>query len=306
MTDSGVSLHNVTRRADKLLTRIFVYGPLIALVWAIIQVWGYGVDWFYLSLLGLFYAWTALGVTVGNHRYFTHGAFKAKPFLESALVIAGSMAVEKPVLEWVGTHRLHHQTSDTESDPHSPYKFGHGGLAIVRGFFHAHVGWLFSDTPPEYLNQIKDLRKQPRVVFLSGLFPLWVTLGILLPAFAGALYERSWHGFFLGFLWGGLVRIALVHHVTWSINSVCHIWGNRPYKTGKDCSTNNLLFAILGLGEGWHNNHHAYPSSARHGFYWWQFDLSWLFIRLCQKLGWVWDIKIAPPAESASKSSFRT
>ena len=309
MTVRGIYKYHITR-PEKILTALFVFVPPVALICAVIQAWGEGVDFFYLSLLGIFYMLTGLGITVGFHRYFTHGSFKTSPLIETILLVCGSAAVEKDVFKWCAAHRLHHQKSDVPGDPHSPHSFGSGGWAICKGFVHAHVGWLFTILPKDILKNVSDLYEKPRVRIIGKLFPLWVLLGLLIPAITGALYEHSWNGFFLGFLWGGLVRIALVHHVTWSTNSVCHIWGDRPFNTRKDRSTNNFFCAMFSMGEGWHNNHHKYPRSARHGLQPGEFDLSWSLVHLCQKLGWVWDVKVPSQTEIqvalSSKSSFRT
>jgi stearoyl-CoA desaturase (delta-9 desaturase) len=209
------------------------------------------------------------------------------------LAIAGSMAVEGPVLKWVAVHRLHHQHSDDEDDPHSPHFHGGGVRGMLLGLWHAHVGWMFDDDHENLERYIPDLRRDRTLCAISRLFPVWVVVGLALPALIGGLATRSWSGAGLGLIWGGLVRVFFVHHVTWSINSVCHIWGSQPFGN-RDHSRNNVIFGFLALGEGWHNNHHAFPASARHGLKWWQADMSYVLIRFLALLGLAWRIKLPP------------
>ncbi len=171
---------------------------------------------------------------------------------------------------------------------------------MVRGMWHAHMGWLFRPHPPGLARYVNDLRKDRLVRSMSKLFPLWVLVGLLIPAALGGLFTLSWMGVLLGFIWGGLVRIFLVHHVTWSINSVCHIWGTRPFDT-HDESRNNAIFGVLAFGEGWHNNHHAFPTSARHGLRWWQLDVTYMIIRGMALVGLARDIRVPSPDRIAAK-----
>jgi stearoyl-CoA desaturase (delta-9 desaturase) len=200
------------------------------------------------------------------------------------------MAVQGPLLNWVAVHRRHHQLSDTPDDPHTPYHRGRGFLGLIRGFWHAHVGWILGPDHPSLSRYIPDLRRSTFLRVVSALFPLWVALGLAVPAVLGGLLTGSWQGFVLGLIWGGLVRVFLVHHVTWSINSACHLWGGKPYDCG-DESRNNVVFGVLALGEGWHNNHHAFPTSARHGLKWWQIDVSYWVIRGLELVGLAWNVK---------------
>jgi stearoyl-CoA desaturase (delta-9 desaturase) len=172
----------------------------------------------------------------------------------------------------------------------------------VKGFLHAHMGWLFEDLRADMKRYVPDLLADRTTVRINQLFPLWVALGLLIPAAIGGLVTMTWMGAFLGFLWGGIVRICVLHHVTWSINSVCHIWGSRDYASG-DESRNNPIFGILAFGEGWHNNHHAFPASARHGLKWWQFDSSWVIIRTLEKLGLASKVRLPAPDRLAAKST---
>jgi stearoyl-CoA desaturase (delta-9 desaturase) len=201
------------------------------------------------------------------------------------------MAVQGPLLRWVAMHRRHHQFSDQQDDPHSPHQHGRGILGLLRGGWHAHIGWAFTPDPPNMSHYVKDLQQDGPVRVVSVLFPLWVTIGLLIPAVLGGLLNCTWMGALSGLLWGGLVRIFLVHHVTWSVNSVCHLWGRQPFQVS-DQSRNNFVFGVLALGEGWHNNHHAFPTSARHGLRWWQIDLSYYVIRVLALLGLAWNVRL--------------
>jgi stearoyl-CoA desaturase (delta-9 desaturase) len=263
---------------------------------AIILLWNWGVTWLEFGLLASMYTLTVLGITIGFHRLFTHRAFETSRTLQCIFAILGSMAVQGPLFKWVALHRRHHQHSDMHDDPHSPYHFGQDGiLGVLKGAWHAHIGWFFESDPPDLNRYIKDLQKSPFLRKMSALFPLWVAIGLLIPAIVGGLITGSWRGALLGLIWGGLVRVFLVHHVTWSINSVCHLWGRQPFKT-KDLSKNNFLFGILGLGEGWHNNHHAFPVSARHGLKWWQIDVSYYIIRLLAFFRLAWKVRLPQAA----------
>ncbi len=276
--------------------------PFLGLVAAAVILWGRGFRWVELGLLLGGYGATGVGITVGFHRLFTHRAFQTNRPVQLVLAALGSMAVQGPLLKWVALHRRHHQHSDTAHDPHSPLHQGPGLVGLLGGLWHAHVGWVFQPDPPDLYRYVKDLSRSRLVRTASALFPLWVVVGLLGPAGLGGLLTGSWTGAFLGLIWGGLVRIFLVHHVTWSVNSVCHLWGRRPYPTG-DHSRNNFLFGVLALGEGWHNNHHAFPTSARHGLRWWQLDLSYLVIRMLVLLRLAWDIRLATEPASAAQGA---
>jgi stearoyl-CoA desaturase (delta-9 desaturase) len=201
--------------------------------------------------------------------------------------------VQGPLFYWVARHRLHHHHSDQEGDPHSPHHHGSGLRGGLRGFWHAHLGWLFQADAPNLYFYVKDLHQSRLLHWVNFLFPFCAILGLLIPALLGWLMLGGWTGALLGLVWGGLVRICLSHHVTWSVNSVCHLWGTRPFPT-RDQSRNNCLVGILAMGEGWHNNHHAFPTSARHGLRWWQFDMCYVFIRILVLLGLAWNMKLPP------------
>ncbi len=275
----------------KLVNLIAVTTPFIGFVVAMVLLWGVAFDWVYLAIFGFMYLISSVGITIGYHRYFTHRSFKTSKPMVAILAALGSMAVEGPVLQWVADHRRHHQHSDEDGDPHSPHLHGAGIWSSIRGMWHAHLGWMLNPQPKGSMRYIGDLRKDKLVRKMSKQFPTWVLVGLLIPAVLGGLLTWSWMGVLLGFIWGGLVRIFFVHHVTWSINSVCHIWGQQPFDT-HDYSRNNVLMGVFALGEGWHNNHHAFQSSARHGLRWWELDLSYTIILAMSKIGLVYDVKV--------------
>ena len=276
---------NRVSRTLKWVNFLAVVVPFLGFGAAVVWFWGWGLDWPTVAIFAVMYAGTGVGVTVGYHRLFTHRAFETTRPIRATLGILGSMAVEGPILYWVAVHRRHHQHADDDEDPHSPHHHGGGVGGTLRGLWHAHAGWLFTEHAPGLSRYVGDLRKDPVASRVSALFPLWVLLGLLLPTLAGGLISMSWTGALLGFLWGGLARIFLVHHVTWSINSVCHVWGYQSFHVG-DESRNNAVMGVLGLGEGWHNNHHAFPTSARHGLRWWELDISYLIIRALRRWAW--------------------
>jgi stearoyl-CoA desaturase (delta-9 desaturase) len=297
----------------RLINIAVVATPFAGLLAAFILLWGVAFDWTYLAILAGMYLATGIGITVGYHRLFTHRSFVAPRPVAAVLAALGSMAAEGPILQWVATHRSHHHHSDDEDDPHSPHTHGASGIrGTLRGFLHAHVGWIFSShtfiptrtrasrVPHGLARYVKDLRRDPLLRWMNGTFPWWAALGLLIPAALGGLCTMSWTGVLLGFVWGGLVRIFLIHHVTWSINSVCHIWGSRPFRS-HDESRNNAIFGVLALGEGWHNNHHAFPRSARHGLRWWQLDVSYLIIRAMSLVGLARDVRTPSAARMAAK-----
>ncbi len=265
--------------------------PFVGLIAAMLLMWGWGFSWTALGLFIGMYLVTAFGVTIGYHRLFTHRSFETYAPIQAVLGIAGSMAAQGSLMHWVAWHRRHHQHSDAEGDPHSPHEHGDSVLGMLRGIWHAHVGWLFRPEPAELMRYAGDLQRSRLLRIITYLFPLWLVAGLVLPAALGGLITWSWSGVLLGFIWGGLVRVFFVHHVTWSVNSVCHIWGARPYDTGDD-SRNNAIFGVLALGEGWHNNHHAFPTSARHGLRWWQIDPSYLLIRALAAMKLAWKVKL--------------
>ena len=273
---------------QRLVTLGAVIIPILGLAAAIVMMWQAPFHWTYLFILAGMYLLTILGIGVGFHRLFTHRSFETGPVAKFLLAVMGSMAVEGAVLKWVAFHRMHHQHTDVPGDPHSPHveeagSDGPGIWGILRGVWHAHAGWFFEPDPVDLDRYVPDLRRDPVVRWVSRTFVLWVIAGLLIPAALGGLLTWSWWGVLMGFLWGGLVRVLLVHHVTWCINSVCHLWGSRPFRTD-DESRDNPVLGILAMGEGWHNTHHAFPASARHGLAWWKVDVNYLVIRALQLL----------------------
>jgi len=256
---------------SKIAVGVVVVAPFVALLVAAHQLWDHGIGWKDIALLVGTYIPISLGVTVGFHRLLTHKSFHAHPIVKFVLLAWGSMAIEGNCIGWAADHLLHHQLSDQDGDPHSP----------TAGFWHAHLGWLFDgqQADPDYY--CPSLRKDPIIAFVDRTFPLWVVLSLAVPFLIG-----GWEGL----LWGGLVRVFFVHHVTWSVNSVCHTWGSRPYET-TDRSHNNWLVGILGMGEGYHNNHHRWPRAAIHGMDRWQIDASAWVIQLLEKLRLATDVR---------------
>jgi stearoyl-CoA desaturase (Delta-9 desaturase) len=274
----------------RILNLTLVIVPFLGFVAIVVSFWGRGFHFVDCALLLGMYILTALGISVGYHRLFTHRAFETNRVVQFVLAVVGSMAIEGPLLKWVAIHRCHHQHSDSHDDPHSPHRQVESFLGIMRGLWHSHIGWFFQPDPPDLMHYVKDLHHSSLLRTVSLLFPLWATLGLVIPAALGGLLTGSWTGVLSGLLWGGLARVFLVHHVTWSINSICHLWGSQPFQTG-DQSRNNFVFGALGLGEGWHNNHHAFPTSARFGLRWWQIDVGYGFIRALALLGLAWNVR---------------
>ena len=281
---------------------VFVGLPMVALVAAVPLAWGWGVGWSDLVLFGVFYTVAMLGVTVGFHRYFTHKAFKARPWLRVALAITGSLAVQGNVFNWVADHRRHHAFSDKEGDPHSPWLFGTSPAAVTRGFLHAHMTWFFDRDETNHARFIPDLLADRAVTRVARTFGLWVAVSLLLPALIGGLVTWSWQGAVTGFFWGGLVRLAVSNHVTWSINSICHMIGERPFRS-RDRSRNVWPLAVLSMGESWHNLHHADPTCARHGVLRGQIDISARLIWIFERFGWVHDVRWPTPQRLAKLST---
>ncbi|MFC5993127.1 acyl-CoA desaturase [Pseudonocardia hispaniensis] len=269
---------------------VFVFAPLLALLAAVPFAWGWGLTWTDVAIAAVFYVISGLGITVGYHRYFTHGSFKTGRPLRIVLAIAGSLALQGPVHVWVADHRRHHAFSDKEGDPHSPWLFGTGPAALVKGFWHAHMGWLFDRSKTNAKRFTPDLLADKDIRRIDALFTLWGSATLLLPALLGGLLTWSWWGAVTALFWAGLVRVGLLHHITWSINSICHMWGNTPF-AARDRSTNVWALAIASFGESWHNLHHADPTCARHGVKRGQIDISARLIWIFEKLGWAHSVR---------------
>ena len=274
--------------------------PLFVFALAMKLSWGHGLGWMQLGVMIGMYWFTGFGVTVGFHRLFTHKAFQTPKVVWYALAILGSMSVQGPLLWWVAVHRRHHQHSDTEDDPHSPHAREGGISGVLRGAWHSHVGWLFRPDKPGLTAYVPDLMKDRGLVAISNTYPLWVALSLLLPALLGGILTRTWYGALMGFIWGGVLRVFLVHHITWSVNSACHLWGTQPFNS-HDQSRNNWMVGIFALGEGWHNNHHAFPTSARHGLGWRQPDVTYWVIRCMSWVGLASRVKVPPAHLIAQK-----
>jgi stearoyl-CoA desaturase (delta-9 desaturase) len=277
-------------RFDRLMLLLFIAVPFLALIAAVPVAWGWGLGWLDLAIAAVAYLIMGHGITVGFHRYFTHGSFRAKRPLKVALAVAGSMAIEGPVIQWVADHRRHHAFSDREGDPHSPWRYGESIPALTKGLFFAHMGWLFDLEQTNPRRYAPDLIKDPDIQRISRYFPWLVATSLLLPAVIGGLLSWSWQGIVTAFFWASLVRISLLHHVTWSINSICHTIGQQPFKS-RDHSGNVWWLALLSGGESWHNLHHADPTCARHGVLPGQIDSSARVIWIFEKLGWATDVR---------------
>jgi stearoyl-CoA desaturase (delta-9 desaturase) len=277
--------------------------PCALLGFAAWRAWGGALHWSDLVVLASVYALTGFGVTVGFHRLFTHRSFKTARPLRFLLAVLGSAAIEGPLIEWVSNHRKHHHFSDEPGDPHSPHEHGSGFRGALTGLFHAHVGWILGGdaaaTPERYA---KDLLADPVARFVDRYFVVWVLAGLALPFALGVGLTGSAAGGLTALLWGGAVRIFLLHHATFSINSLCHFFGRRPYDTG-DQSRNLAWLALPTMGEAWHNNHHAFPSAARHGQRRWQLDPSWWLISGLGRVGLAWDIVGVKPARQVSRAA---
>jgi stearoyl-CoA desaturase (delta-9 desaturase) len=280
--------------AAQLSVYLFVAIPMLALVAAIPFAWGWGLGWLDIGLAAAGYTVTCLGVTVGFHRYFTHGAFKARRWLRVTLALVGSMAVQGPILHWVADHRRHHAFSDREGDPHSPWVFGSSPVALARGFWHAHLGWLFERDLTNQHRFAPDLLADKDLRLVHRLFGVCTLATLALPSLIAGLVTWSWWSAVTAFFWAGLVRVAVLHHVTWSINSICHMVGRRPF-AARDRSANFWPLAVLSMGESWHNLHHADPTCARHGVGRGQVDVSARLIWLFERAGWVYDVRWPTP-----------
>ena len=289
-------------RLEKRVNLVAVVLPFAAFIAAIVLLWNSAVSATDLGIMAVMYVLSGLGVTVGFHRLLTHRSFAVPKPLEYTFAILGSMAVQGPVMNWVADHRKHHAHADEEGDPHSPH-VGHGDgfSGVMRGLWHAHTGWLFSTQGRAHARQYaKDLYEDRGMRTINRQFPLLVVLSLLIPTLAGWAISGTWVGALTGYLWGGLVRIFLLHHVTWSINSLCHFLGSRRFETD-DHSTNVAWLSLPSFGESWHHNHHAFPRSAAHGLRRWEalLDPSALLIAGLEKVGLARNVvRIAPERQA--------
>lgn len=293
---SSQSIQTIKRRYIAAISSISILGCIVGLY----QVFTTGIGGLEISLLLLMTSLTGIGITVGFHRLFAHKTFNAHPIVEIFLAIVGSMAAEGSLIAWVSIHRCHHQYTDVEGDPHSPHLHGEGRWARLQGLWYAHIGWLLDDRLPNSTVFAKDLLREPALVMINRLYLLWIGLGLMIPAVLGGIVSWTWEGAFQGFLWGGLVRLFFSFNGGYLINSIAHVYGKRMFET-RDRSMNNIWLAIPTFGEGWHNNHHRFPGSAKFGLKWWQIDLGYWVIFVLEQLKLVWDVKLPSQAMIAAK-----
>jgi stearoyl-CoA desaturase (Delta-9 desaturase) len=279
---------------------LFVIIPFAALVAAVPVAWGWGLNWIDVVLFVVFYLVAGFGIGAGFHRLLTHGSYKAKRWLRITLAIAGSLAIEGAPTQWVADHRRHHKFSDLEGDPHSPWRYGESVWALTKGLWYSHTGWLFYRELSNQERFAPDLVADKDIRMVDRMFIPLVVTTVLLPTAIGGLVTWSWQGALSAFFWAGLVRIGLLHHTTWSINSVCHVYGERPFDS-RDKATNFWPLAILSFGENWHNLHHADQTCARHGVLRGQIDMNARLIWIFEKLGWATDVRWPDAARLQAK-----
>lgn len=271
-------------RLQRRVVALLTVGPLLGVAAAMAALWGWGISALDLGLFLAFYVVTVLGVTVGYHRLFTHRSFEAPTAVRAVLAVAGSMAVQGRVIEWVAAHRRHHAYADAYGDPHSPHLVATTGLrGTVQGLWHAHIGWFLNPERTDAARWAPDLQAEPVMRRVDRAFPVLVVASFALPPLLALSVTGSGWAALSAFLWASMVRIFLLHHITWSINSICHFFGDRPFTT-RDEATNNWPLSLVSFGESWHNNHHAFPTSARHGLLRGQVDLTYRVIRLLEGL----------------------
>lgn len=294
---SSPYLHKMQRRHFMLFDVLPFAGTVVALALLAVHPIG-GVE---IGLFTAFFFLTGFGLTVGFHRLFTHRAFKAKTAVRVALTILGDMAARGPMISWTAMHRRHHQRADHEGDMHSPNMHGRHLAGRVRGFLHSHCTWMYRHDYPNVVHYVPDLLADKAVMMADRRYHRWIVLGLLLPAALGGLLTGSWMGVLTGFLWGGAVRMFVVSQLVSALNSFLHIFGSRPFPMRDNNSNNSVILALLAWGEGWHNNHHAFPDSASFGFKWYQVDPGYWLIRLLQATGCVWDVRLASGDHIAAK-----
>jgi stearoyl-CoA desaturase (Delta-9 desaturase) len=290
--------------ADRIITGLLTFVPFALLFLAAWQAWNQALRPSDLIVFGVLYVLTGFGITVGFHRLFTHRSFTTYPWMRGVLAVLGSAAIEGPIISWVADHRKHHACSDKHGDPHSPHVgHGDGWRGAVKGFVHAHVGWIFIHTQRGNKQRFaSDLIRDPVVSYVDRTFFVWAVLGIVVAFPLGVALGGDLGAGLTALLWGGAVRVFVLHHVTYSINSLCHIFGRQPFAT-KDESRNLAWLALPTFGEAWHNNHHAFPTSAHHGLKPWQLDPSGLVISGLEKTGLAWDVVKISPERMAAKAN---
>lgn len=296
-------MHEMSR-TEKIVNLGAVVVPFLATLLAIVLLWNSWVTATDLAIAAAMYLLTAVGITVGFHRLLTHRSFQTFKSIEYVFAILGSMAVQGPVIAWVADHRKHHAHTDEEGDPHSPHVSPDGGVkGVFAGLWHAHTGWLMtSQGRADWKKYAPDLYEDRGMRTISRQFPLLVLTSLALPALAGYIVTGTPIGALTALLWGGFVRIFFVHHVTWSVNSICHFLGSRRFDTD-DHSTNVFWLALPSLGESWHHNHHAFPRSAKHGLKRWEPDPSALIIVTMEKLGLARNVIRISPERQAERAS---
>jgi stearoyl-CoA desaturase (delta-9 desaturase) len=287
-------------RTERIANLLGVVVPFAGVLAAIVLLWNRAVDGTDLAIMATMYLITAVGITVGFHRLLTHRAFQTYAWLERLFAVMGSLAIEGSVLDWVADHRKHHAHADKEGDPHSPH-VGHG--SGLRGLWHAHTGWLLeTQGQADWKRYAGELYEDPKMKRIGKRFPWLVVASLAIPTLAGfVLHGFTLGGALRGYVWGGLVRIFFVHHVTWSVNSICHFFGRRRFDI-EDQSTNVAWLALFSLGESWHHNHHAFPRSAYHGLRWWEIDLSGWFISALERVGLAWNVVRITPERQSQKT----
>lgn len=276
-----ITISDQAMKMSRLRHNMMAIIPVLGFIAAIVSIGSWGISIWEASLMVVMFTLLMIGIEVGVHRYFAHKSFETKPVIRATLAILGSMGGQGPIIYWVANHRLHHGYSDKQQDPHSPR----------RGIWHAHVGWLFDHETPNSAYFAGDLLRDPTLFKLNRLYPLWLILGSAIPTLIGWGLTGTWRGALGGLLWGGLVPIFLVQNAMFSINSICHKFGRQPFNT-HDESRNNVWLALPTFGQSWHNNHHAFPSSARTGLFRWQVDPGGWVIGILKSLGLAWNVKI--------------
>jgi stearoyl-CoA desaturase (delta-9 desaturase) len=288
-------------RSTRIANLAGVVVPFAGVIAAIVLLWNEAVDAVTIGIMAAMYMVTAVGITIGFHRLLTHRAFQTYPWLERTFAVLGSLAVEGSVMDWVADHRKHHAHADKEGDPHSPH-VGHG--SGLRGLWHAHTGWLLeTQGQADWKRYAAELYEDSWMRRIGRRFPLLALVSLLIPTALGYVLDGfTARGALLGFIWGGLVRIFFVHHVTWSVNSICHFFGRRRFSI-EDHSTNVAWLSVLSLGESWHHNHHAFPRSAFHGLKPWEIDPSGLLISMLERVGLAWNVIRITPERQLEKTA---
>jgi stearoyl-CoA desaturase (delta-9 desaturase) len=292
--------HRIQRRHFFLFDVLPFFGTIAAIAFAFVHP----LTWVDGGLFVGMWLLTGLGISAGYHRLFTHRSFKTVRPVRVLLAALGCMAGQGAVISWVAMHRRHHECADKPGDMHSPNLHGKNLLGRIRGFIHAHYTWMIQHEYPNVAHYAPDLLREGAIRKTGRLYRWWVLTGLVVPAIIGGLITGSWTGALTGFLWGGVVRMFVVGHTMWALNSVLHTIGSQPFplrENPNDASRNNLLLAVLGWGEGWHNNHHAFPYSASFGLAWYRADIAYWFIRTLQLLGLAWDVRVPTQARIAAR-----